>query len=61
MIKRIVDISEPSYLHTDKEQLRVDRDGETIASIPIEDLGDSDPATSGHCHDAEHDTPLPAE
>lgn len=39
MIKRIVDISEPAYLHTDKKQLRVDRDGETIASVPIEDLG----------------------
>ena len=39
MIKRVIDISEPSYLHTDKKQLRVDRDGETIASVPIEDLG----------------------
>lgn len=39
MIKRIVDISEPAYLHTDKKQLRVDRDGETITSVPIEDLG----------------------
>ena len=39
MIKRVVDISEPAYLHTDKKQLRVDRDGQTIASVPIEDLG----------------------
>ena len=39
MIKRITDISEPAYLHTEKKQLLIDRDGETIASIPIEDLG----------------------
>jgi CRISPR-associated protein Cas1 len=39
MIKRIIDISEQSYLHLKHKQLLVDRDSETIASIPIEDIG----------------------
>ena len=39
MIKRVVDISQQSYLHVKNKQLLVDRDGETIAQISIEDLG----------------------
>lgn len=39
MIKRIIDISEPAYLHLLNRQLKIDRDGETVASLPIEDLG----------------------
>lgn len=39
MIKRTIDISEQSYLHLQHQQLCVDRGGETIAQIPIEDLG----------------------
>ena len=39
MIKRIIDISEPAYLRTEKKQLLIDREGETVATVPIEDLG----------------------
>lgn len=39
MIKRIVDISEPAYLHLQHRQLLIDKHGETIAQVPIEDLG----------------------
>lgn len=39
MIKRTIDINEQSYLHLEKKQLLVDRRGETIASIPVEDIG----------------------
>ena len=39
MIKRIIDISEASYLHVNHQQLVIDKKGETIAQIPIEDLG----------------------
>jgi CRISPR-associated protein Cas1 len=39
MIKRIIDISEPAYLHVDHHQLLLDKKGETIAQMPIEDLG----------------------
>jgi CRISPR-associated protein Cas1 len=39
MIKRIIDISEPAYLHVNHQQLMIDRKGETLASVPIEDLG----------------------
>lgn len=39
MIKRTIDISEQSYLRLEHRQLCVDRRGETIARIPIEDLG----------------------
>lgn len=39
MIKRIIDISEPAYLHLRNQQLLIDKNGETIGSIPIEDLG----------------------
>ena len=60
MIKRIIDISEQAYLHTDKKQLLIDRDGETMASVPIEDLGGSDSATSGYRYDPGRYPPLPA-
>lgn len=39
MIKRIINISEPSYLHLKNQQFIIDKNEETIASIPIEDLG----------------------
>lgn len=39
MIKRVIDISEQSYLHVEQQQLCVDRDKVTIARISIEDLG----------------------
>jgi CRISPR-associated protein Cas1 len=39
VIKRIIDISEPAYLHLKHQQLLLDKQGETIAQIPIEDLG----------------------
>ena len=39
MIKRTIDISEPAYLHLKHQQLLIDKQGETIAQIPIEDLG----------------------
>ncbi len=39
MIKRIVDISEPAYLHQQHQQLMIDKNGKTAAQIPIEDLG----------------------
>jgi CRISPR-associated protein Cas1 len=39
MIKRIVDISEPAYLHQQHQQLLIDKQGVTVAKLPIEDLG----------------------
>ncbi|MCP5358719.1 MAG: type II CRISPR-associated endonuclease Cas1 [Pseudomonadales bacterium] len=39
MIKRVIDISEPSYLYVEHNQLCVDRNKETIARISVEDLG----------------------
>lgn len=39
MIKRIVDISEPAYVHMQQHQLIIDKQGETVAQIPVEDLG----------------------
>jgi CRISPR-associated protein Cas1 len=39
MIKRIIDISEQAYLHVKYEQLLIDKNKETVAKIPIEDLG----------------------
>lgn len=38
MIKRIIDISEPAYLHLKNHQLLIDKSGETVGTIPIEDL-----------------------
>lgn len=39
MIKRIVDISEQAYLHIQHRQLLIDKKGETVGQIPVEDLG----------------------
>jgi len=39
VIKRIIDVSEQAYLHLKHKQLLIDKKGETVASIPIEDLG----------------------
>lgn len=39
MIKRIIDVSEPAYLHLKNNQLLVDKNAETVATIPVEDLG----------------------
>lgn len=39
MIKRIIDISEATYLHANHQQLLLDRNGTAIARLPIEDLG----------------------
>ncbi|CAA9888995.1 CRISPR-associated endonuclease Cas1 [Candidatus Methylobacter favarea] len=39
MIKRTLDISEPAYLHLKHQQLLIDKKGETMAQIAIEDLG----------------------
>lgn len=39
MIKRVVDISEPAYLHVKNRQLLIDKEGKTVAQLPIEDLG----------------------
>lgn len=39
MIKRTIDISEQAYLRVEHRQLCVDKQGETIARISIEDLG----------------------
>lgn len=39
MIKRIIDISEPAYVHLKNNQLLIDKEGETVGSVSIEDLG----------------------
>lgn len=39
MIKRIIDISQQSYLYVALKQLHIDRKGQNIAKIPIEDIG----------------------
>lgn len=39
MIKRIVEISTPSYLHLRNQQMIIEREGDEIGSVPIEDLG----------------------
>lgn len=39
MIKRTIDISDQAYIHIQKKQLIVERDGNVIASIAIEDIG----------------------
>jgi CRISP-associated protein Cas1 len=39
MIKRIVDVSKPSYLSLKNRQLLIDQDGKTVGKIPVEDLG----------------------
>jgi len=39
MIKRIIDISDAAYIHLKHKQLLIDKQGETVGQIPIEDLG----------------------
>lgn len=39
MIKRTIDISEQAYLHLKHQQLLIDKQGKTVAQIPIEDIG----------------------
>lgn len=39
MIKRIIDVSSPAYLHLQYKQLLIDKQGETVGQIPVEDLG----------------------
>lgn len=39
MIKRIIDISDAAYLHLKDRQLLIDKQGETVGSVTIEDLG----------------------
>ena len=39
MIKRIVEVSNPSFLHLKHQQLFIDQEHETVAQIPIEDVG----------------------
>ncbi|MBL4743728.1 MAG: CRISPR-associated endonuclease Cas1, partial [Cycloclasticus sp.] len=39
MIKRIVDISEQAFLHLKHQQLFIDKQGDTVGQVPIEDLG----------------------
>jgi CRISP-associated protein Cas1 len=39
MIKRIIDISEASYLHLKHQQLLIDKQNEMVGQISIEDLG----------------------
>lgn len=39
MIKRIVDISEQAYVHIKHKQILIDKEGVTVGSIPVEDLG----------------------
>lgn len=39
MIKRIIDISDTAYLHLKHQQLLIDKQGETVGQIAIEDLG----------------------
>lgn len=39
MIKRIVDISEPAYIHLQHQQLILEKNAVVVAQIPVEDLG----------------------
>ena len=39
MIRRTVEISTPSHLRAENEQLVIERDGERIGQVPLEDLG----------------------
>ena len=39
MIKRIIDVSEAAYLRLKHQQLLIDKGGETVGKIAIEDLG----------------------
>jgi len=39
MLKRVIDISSQSYVHKRNQQLIIEQHGETVGSVPIEDLG----------------------
>ena len=39
MIKRIVEISNPAFLHLRHRQMVIEREGQEPASVPVEDLG----------------------
>ncbi len=39
MIKRIVEVSNPSYLHLKNKQLLIEQNHQVIAQVPIEDIG----------------------
>lgn len=39
MIRRTVEVSTPSYLHTEHAQLVIERGGERAGQVPLEDLG----------------------
>jgi CRISPR-associated protein Cas1 len=39
VIKRVIDISEAAYLHLKHRQLLIDKGGETVGQVAIEDLG----------------------
>lgn len=39
MIKRTIDISQASYLNLKNRQLQIDQHGETVGTVPVEDLG----------------------
>lgn len=39
MIKRIIEVSNPSYLHLKHKQLVIEQNHDTVAQIPIEDIG----------------------
>ena len=39
MIRRTVEVSTPSYLHVEHSQFIIERDGERVGQVPLEDLG----------------------
>ena len=39
MIRRTVEVSTPSYLHVEHAQLVIERDGDRVGEVPLEDLG----------------------
>ena len=39
MIKRIIDISDGAYVHLKNQQLVIEKQGEVVGQVPIEDLG----------------------
>ncbi len=39
MIKRIIEISNPSYLNIRQKQLCIEQGGEQVGSVPVEDIG----------------------
>ena len=39
MIKRIIDISEAAYVCLNHQQLIIEKQGEVVGQVPVEDLG----------------------